>query len=572
MKFRFLAAVSASFVLVSCMQAAPILRLTQTAVGPVSIAAGASAAGPVVEAYNVGDGSLSLSAQSSATWLTVSVGSQTGCTTLPSPAASCIPLHLQLNAASLAASPNPYTAIVTITAPNTIDAPQTITVTAAVGGTVPSSVNVYVAPGGSQDVAFSTNSMVNGQAKTSDGASWLSLALQGTGSFRFVLPYYIHVAPRSNQTSGSYSGTVTTSGSNFAGDNKTISVTMQVTDQPIAQASPSQLSMTLAQGAPPVTLGIALQNTGQGTLTVQSASSSAQGVAASTISGGAAAVFDPGSLAPGVYTGVLTIASNAVNGPVAVPITFTVETKGAPVVSVGGVVDDAIFGGGDAVAPGDIVALFGDQLLFGAGQVGAGTPLGTTIGTTQVTVNGTPAPLFYASYGQINLQVPVTTPAGNAQVQVVRDGQQSNVVSLAVASRAPRLLQIGVGSYGAIVNNDGSIPMPLGSFPGVNTRPAHVGDALTIYAIGLGSTTTPVATGAIAPSSPLPGLISTPLVYFGYFFAVPGTPIYAGLSPGSVGLYQVNVVIPDGVPSGNIDVRLMFTDQTVSNPVQIAVQ
>jgi hypothetical protein len=50
----------------------------------------------------------------------------------------------------MAASTTPYTDIVTITAPNTIDAPQTITVTMAVGGTVPSSVNVYVAPGTEQ--------------------------------------------------------------------------------------------------------------------------------------------------------------------------------------------------------------------------------------------------------------------------------------------------------------------------------------------------------------------------------------------------------------------------------------
>ena len=345
----------------------------------------------------------------------------------------------------MAASTTPYTGIITITAPDTIDAPQTITVTASVGGTVPSSVNVYVAPGTEQDVTFYTNSMLSGQSKTSDGASWLSLALQGTGSFRFALPYYIRVVPQANQTSGTYSGTITTSGSNFAGDNKTIAVTMQVTTQPIAQASPSQLNMTLAQGAPPVTLGVALNNTGQGTLTVQSALSSAQGVTASVISGGAAAKFDPGSLAPGTYTGALTITSNAVNGPVTVPVSFTVESKGPPSIPFQGVVDDAIFGAGDAVTPGDIVALFGDQLFFSAGTLGSGSPLGTTIGATQVLVNGKAAPLFYASYGQINLQIPVETALGTAQVQVMRDGLPSNTVSLAIANRAARLLMIGVG-------------------------------------------------------------------------------------------------------------------------------
>jgi len=566
---RYLFATALAVVVVGSGQAAPVLRLTNSVVGPVSVAAGTTVAAPLLEAYNLGDGSLALSAQSSAAWVTATIGAPTACKTTQL-ASSCIPIQLQLNAGSLTASATPYTAVVTITAPNTVDAPQTITVTAAVGGAVPSSVNVYVAPGSSQDVPLTTNSMMNGQAKTTDGNPWLSLALQGTGSFRFVLPYNIHVAPRDGQGPGTYTGTITTSGSNFAGDNKTIAVTMQVTTQPIAQPSPSQLNLTLAQGAPPVTWGVALLNAGQGSLAVQSATSSAQGVTASVIAGGAAVVFDPGTLAPGSYAGNLTIASNAVNGPVTVPVSFTVESKGAPSVSFGGAVDDATYSG-DPVSPGDIVALFGGQFFFSAGMVGSGSPLGTMIGTTQVLVNGTPAPLFYASYGQINLQVPVEVAPGMAQVQVVRDSQKSNIVSLAVANRAPKLLQIGVGIYGAIVNGDGSIPMPAGSFPGVNTHPAHIGDTLTIYAIGLGPVSAPVATGAAASAAD--ALASTPLVFFGDFVSFPSQPIYAGLSPGSVGLYQLNVTIPDGVPPGsNVDLKVMFPDGTVSNPVQIAVQ
>lgn len=567
---RFLSILPVTSLFLTVASATPMLRLTQTAVGPVSVAANATVAAPLVEAYNAGDGSLALTAQSSATWLTATIGAQRAACTTTTLAINCIPIQIQINASGLAVSTTPYTGVLTVTSPNTIDAPQTITVTAAVGGTIPSSVNVYVAPGSTQDVSFTTNSEVNAQTKTNDGASWLSLALQGTGSFRFVLPYNIHVAPTASQTSGTYTGTITTSGSNFAPDNKAISVTMQVTSQPIAQASSTQLSSTLAQGAPPVTTSVSLTNVGQGSLTVQSVASTAQGVTGSAISGGAAVTFDPGSLAPGTYTGELTITSNAVNGPTMVPVSFTVESKGAPSIPFEGAVDDATYTGGDAVAPGDIVALFGDQLFFSAGTLGSGSPLGTTIGTTQVTINGTPAPLFYASYGQINLQIPVNTPVGTAQVQVVRDGMQSNIISLGIANRAPRLLQIGVASYGAILNTDGSIPMPVGSFPGVNTHPANIGDTLTIYAIGLGPTATPVVTGAAATGAD--SLTSLPTVYFGDFVFTAATPLYAGLSPDSVGLYQVNVTIPQGVPPGNVDIKVMFPDGTISNPVQIAVQ
>ncbi len=317
---------------------------------------------------------------------------------------------------------------------------------------------------------------------------------------------------------------------------------------------------------------MALTNAGQGTLTVQSITSTGQGFTTAGISGGVALTFDPGSMAAGSYAGSVTIASNAVNGPVVIPVNFTVEAKGAPSILYQGVVDDAIFGSGDPVAPGDIVALFGDQLSFNAPALGQGSPLGTTIGTTQVLVNGQAAPLYYASYGQINLQVPVNTPGGLATVQVMRDGVASNIVSLSVADRAARLLLIGVGSYGAIENTDYSIPMPVGSIPGVATHPASVGDTLTLYAIGLGTTSPVVATGVLAPSSPLPQLTVTPAVSFGdSIAAISVAPLYAGLSPGFAGLYQINVTIPPGVRTGYVDLRLVFPD-SVSNTVQIAIQ
>ncbi len=413
---------------------------------------------------------------------------------------------------------------------------------------------------------------MNAQTKTNDGNSWLSLALNGTGSFRFVLPYYIQVAPQTNQTSGTYTGTITTSGSSFAGDNKTIAVTMNVTSQPIAQASSSQVNLTLAQGAQPETLGLALTNAGQGTLTVQGVSSTGQGLTAAAVPGGASLTFNPGTLAPGSYAGSVTFASNAVNGPVVVPVNFTVEASGPPSIPFQGVVDDAIFAAGDAVAPGDIVALFGDQLSFNA-PAQLSPPLGTQIGTTQVLINGQAAPLFYASYSQINLQVPVNTATGTATVQVMRDGLASNTVSLPIASRAPRILLIGSG-YGAIVNaTDSSYPAPAGTFPGLTTHPANPGDTLTIYCIGMGATSPAVASGAPAPSTaPLAQLTVTPQVNFGGSIApVLVTPLFAGLSPTYAGLYQINVTIPAATSTGVTALSIVFPDST-SNTVLIAIQ
>jgi uncharacterized protein (TIGR03437 family) len=181
--------------------------------------------------------------------------------------------------------------------------------------------------------------------------------------------------------------------------------------------------------------------------------------------------------------------------------------------------------------------------------------------------------MYYSSYGQLAFQMPYGTPLGLAEIQVVRDGQFSNKVSVDVAARAPRALLIGVGTYGAIVNQDGSIPMPVGSFPGVNTHPAKAGDTLTVYAIGLGATSPQPGSGAAAPSSePLARLLNTPTVKFGGGIGgITAQPLYAGLTPTYAGLYQVNVTIPPGTPKGTIELSLAFND-TITNAVQIVVE
>jgi uncharacterized protein (TIGR03437 family) len=367
---------------------------------------------------------------------------------------------------------------------------------------------------------------------------------------------------------------LTTSGSPIAGENRAVAVTMNVTSQPIAQASTTQISVHLAQGAPTGYGAVSLSNLGLGTLAVPSVSTTGQGFTAAVSGVGALLTFNTGSLAPGDYPGSVTLNTNAANGAITVPVDFVVEAKGAPTLSYQSVVDNAIFGAGDSLSPGDIAVVFGDQMFFGALTAGQAPPLATTIGTTQVLFNGQAAPLFYVSYGQIAFQIPANAPAGNAVVQVMRDGLTSNAVSVGIASRAPRVLQIGVGTYGAIVNaTDSSYPLPTGAIPGLNTHPAHAGDTIVIYAIGMGATSPSVATGAPAPSSaPLAQLVDSATVLFGdSIAAVQATPLFAGLTPTYAGLYQINVTIPDNAPKGIIDMRVQFAD-SISNPVQIAIQ
>lgn len=582
-----------------------MLRLSSATVGPLSIAAGANGVNQTVVAYNIGGGTLAPVVSSSVSWITPSVGAATSCmVVLPTGSPTqCIPLVFALNTASLAASGTAYTGIVTVTASaDTVDAPQTITVTVLIGGAVPPSVNVYVAPfvalpaqASTVAVPFSLgttscpylNGCLKGTSTTQDKANWLSLTLAGAGSFQTTLPYAINITPQPSNTAGNaYTGSIVTSGSSFAPDNKTVAVTMNVTTMPIAQASASQVTEQLAVGAPVGYAAVTLSNTGLGTLAFSGATASGSGIAA-TVSGTTVLLaFDPTGLSADTYTGSVSIASNAANGPTVIPVTFQVVAAGTPTIFYHGVVDDAVFGGsGLTVTPGDVIALFGQQLSFAAPASGPQPPLAPQLGGASVYVNGEQAPLYFSSYGQINFQMPVDTPTGTALVQVVTNNQPGNAVSVNVAARAPRLLLLyGTGGYGAIedASQGYSLPMPSSiAIPNFVTKPASRGDVLTIYAIGLGPTNPSVTTGQPAPATePLARLTATPSVIFSVNSAgivvpvtvPPDSVAYAGLSPNYAGLYQINVAVPLDCPTGTVQVSLAFPDSTTSNAANIQVQ
>src|SRR5438876_11895831 len=102
-------------------------------------------------------------------------------------------------------------------------------------------------------------------------------------------------------------------------------------------------------------------------------------------------------------------------------------------------------------------------------------------------------------------------------------------------------------SGGAIViHGDGS----LVSF----SKPAQPGEELVMYAVGLGATNPPVKTGAASPAPPVP-TAQTFVLNFDYRQNAllpsgtspifhPPAPVFAGLTPGFAGLYQINFVVP----------------------------
>ncbi len=533
--------------------AAPKLRLASATVGPVYITQGQTGASQSVAVSNAGDGSLTLTATSNVTWITTAVNLSAG-------------IQMGLNTASLARGK--YTGIVTVNDPNAIDAPQTISVTIQVGDPVPDSVDLYMPSGGTASTSFSTASALTVSAGhfPANGPT-LSVASTGGGSFSFINSYQVTVSAAGVAPDTDYSASFTVQGA----ITKTVPVNAHVTSLPIGNwTNPG--AFRIAQGAAPAAGAIAFNNTGLGTLTLSGVSGNPSWLTATIQGNFLIMTADPTGMTPGVNTATISVASNARNGPFSIPVEMDVLTPGPAVTYYQGVLDNALFAVGDAVAPGGIVALFGEQLTTGTAKQAASLPLGTSLGGASVFVNNQSAPVYFVSAGQIDFLIPYGAQPGNATVRVDRDGQTGNSVSLKIVATAPRLLRLGIGNYPNAVLSD-AVTYPIPVTPGIPSRPAKAGvDVVVFYALGLGQTSPPAADGQAAVAAQ----VATPTMVFGESVlpnsGVTTTPFYAGLTPGLVGLYQINVTVPANATTGNAVPVYLNMNGVVSNKVTIAIQ
>lgn len=550
------------------LSAAPQLQLDQTVVGPLTLATGVNGPTQTIYAKNIGTGQLNLTATSSVPWLTASVGASQSCGLL---GGTCQPITITMQTASLQAGT--YTGVITVSDPNAVDSPQTITVTLILGGGVPNAITIYVPQNGTPATqTFTTGKLITPTVSSPAGGPKLSVAVPAGGSFQSTFTYTI-TAVNQGSSPGNYNGSITVAGSSITAENKTVPVTLDVTSLPIA-AYTTPTAFRVAQGSKPQTQYLIANNLGMGTLT-------ASGVTVSTSAGGnwltgqvvggfIGLTADPTGLGPGTYPGSVTVNTNAVNSAITFPVELDVLASGPPLIYPGGVKNNANFTTG-TFAQGDLPAIFGEQFTTGSPVAATGAPWQTTMGGAQVLVNGTAAPLYYVSSTQINFQIPYETAPGAATVQVVRDGTPGNTVSIQVAARAPKLL-VATDTAGNVISTP-TQNLSNGVVYGGASAAVHPGDFITIYALGFGQSATPVPTGQAAPNQAIkiPG---NNLAYFGLVGvgnAITAIPQYLGVAPGYVGLYQVNVQIPTNVKPGTVPIFIQG-DAGTSNSLILNVQ
>jgi uncharacterized protein (TIGR03437 family) len=224
-----------------------------------------------------------------------------------------------------------------------------------------------------------------------------------------------------------------------------------------------------------------------------------------------------------------------------------------PLISSGGVVNAGSFQ--PVLAPGADASIFGTH--FAATTVVApSVPFPLTLGGVSVTVNGIAAPLIYAGTGQINFQVPYEIEIGTASIVVSVNGAPSPPAQVSIAPTAPGVL-FSTGGQAIAQNQDYSMNGP--------GNPAQAGSYLTLYLVGGGMPSPPVATGAPAPMSPLSTFAPVSATIGGS----PANVVFAGLTPGSVGLMQVNLQVPN-LPAGTYPVQVTM-GSGISNTPTVAV-
>jgi uncharacterized protein (TIGR03437 family) len=253
--------------------------------------------------------------------------------------------------------------------------------------------------------------------------------------------------------------------------------------------------------------------------------------------------------------------------------------------AVDAMVNPAGFALSGVCTPNSMMTLLGRGFAVRDPEHASAVPLPTTLGGVRVRINSTYAPLFHVQDDLIHFQCPQLPARTDLQIVleyeatppppgVAQSGSTQSVtpITAKMSTASPGIYIVG-GTQGAVIENaSGLIAGPPNSdYP---TRAAAPGDFLVVYGNGMGVGTSSVAPGEVATLNPLVYSTATVSVDFGDGIKVPAA--FAGLAPGYIGLFQVNVQVPAGTklgPAVPITIEMKWPDQTLrSNSVTVAIQ
>lgn len=216
------------------------------------------------------------------------------------------------------------------------------------------------------------------------------------------------------------------------------------------------------------------------------------------------------------------------------------------------------------VSPGEFITLSG--LNFGSGSPQSGQVQNgrftTSLGGVSLTFDGTPAPLIYSSYGQINAIVPYEVAGKSSTAIAVQTGGATASATVPVVPAAPSLFTADASGIGqaAALNQDGSVNSAA--------HPANPGNVVVLYGTGEGLENPVPEDGTITAGAPPSPQLPISVTIGG----APAKLSYAGAAPGlAAGVIQINAVIPTGIAGRNAPVNWTAGTYSSQSGVTIAI-
>jgi uncharacterized protein (TIGR03437 family) len=235
-------------------------------------------------------------------------------------------------------------------------------------------------------------------------------------------------------------------------------------------------------------------------------------------------------------------------------------------VLIGAILDAASERLNDAIAPGEIVVIYG--AVLGPADLLQNRPangqISKELGGTQVFFDDIAAPILYTSARQVAVVVPYEVSGPMTRVNVVCQGQASPPFAVPVALSSPNIFTLneaGTGQAGAFNAVDASLNTAV--------NPVKIGDSISLYATGVGQTAPASVDGQLGGLAPAHPVLRVSATVGGIRAPVQ----YAGSIQDQVdGLTRVDVQIPSGVqPGGYVPVILTVGERSSGPAVWVAI-
>lgn len=259
------------------------------------------------------------------------------------------------------------------------------------------------------------------------------------------------------------------------------------------------------------------------------------------------------------------------------PGTVDPTQEDRPIISLHGVSTPAEFGTSTAFAPGAWMEIRGIRLAAAERswqtedfQDGIAP---TVLAGTRVIVDGVDAYTAYVSPETVRVLLPGGIQPGRKEIVVETALGRSEAYSVDIeesqpALNAPARFLLAGTQYASAVFDDGqTYALPEGAVETASTRPAKPGETVTFYGIGFGAVTPDITAGQLVNKQN--AIVRRVEVLFGETRAEVR---YAGLAQGAVGIYQLSVVVPEGVEGDAVPVTVMVDGEAGRQQLHVAAR